>query len=116
MPECKTPGAGTGRFETSRSGRSGRLKVARSLLAALGDDLVGDLLAFHEGAHPGPLDGADVHEHVLGAVSRLDESEALLGIEELHGTCRHCSFPCVDTLVNRTRAHRAPAKHPSFGR
>ena len=43
---------------------------------------------------PALLDRADVDENVLRAVGRLDESEALLRVEELHGTCRHhCS--CV---------------------
>src|SRR5215470_11094435 len=48
-----------------------------------------NLLAFHEGAHAGALDRADVHEHIPAAVARLDESKALLGVEELHGTCGH---------------------------
>src|SRR5262249_129955 len=59
------------------------------LLAPLGHDVIADLLAFHEGAHAGAFDRADVHEHVPAAVARLDESKALLGIEELHGTCGH---------------------------
>jgi hypothetical protein len=38
--------------------------------------LVADLLALYdEGAHAGALDRADVHEHVLAAVARLDESK-----------------------------------------
>src|SRR5437764_8681056 len=65
------------------------LQIARRLLAALGHDLVADLLAFHESAHAGALDRADVHEHVLAAVARLDEAKAFLRIEELHGTCGH---------------------------
>src|SRR6476469_1473852 len=55
----------------------------------LGHHVVADLLAFHEGAHPGALDRTDVHEHVLAAVGRLDKTKAFLGIEELHGTCGH---------------------------
>src|SRR5262249_50957711 len=70
-----------------QSGRRLRgLQIACGLLAPLGHDVVADLLAFHEGAHAGALDRADVHEHVPAAVARLDESKAFLSIEELHGT------------------------------
>src|SRR5262245_43613268 len=69
--------------------RSGRLEVAGGLLAALGHHVLADLLAFDHGAQTGALDGTDVDEHVLAAVGRLDESETLLGIEELYGTCGH---------------------------
>src|SRR5262252_4022120 len=65
------------------------LQIGRRLLAPLGHDVVTDLLAFHKAAHAGALDRADVHEHVLAAVARLDESKAFLSIEELHGTCGH---------------------------
>src|SRR5262245_62533117 len=73
-----------------QSGRRLRgLQIACGLLAPLGHDVVADLLAFHEGAHAGAFDRADVYEHVLAAVARLDESKAFLSIEELHGTCGH---------------------------
>src|SRR6185437_489709 len=55
-----------------------------SLLAAL--KLVAELLAFVEVAHPGPLDGRDMDEHVLRAVVGLDEAVALLGVEPLYGS------------------------------
>src|SRR5262245_24520117 len=81
------------RCHFSGSGPNGRrlrgLQIACGLLAPLGHDVVADLLAFHEAAHAGALHRADVHEHVLAAVARLDESKAFLGIEELHGTCGH---------------------------
>jgi len=74
----------------TQSGRRLRgLQIACGLLAPLGHDIEADLLPFHEGAHAGALDRADVHEHVLAAVARLDESKAFLSIEELHGTCGH---------------------------
>src|SRR5581483_9571245 len=83
-----TPGALAGRL-ASETPVSGVLKIGGGLLAALGDDLVRDALALVDRAHAGALDGGDVHEHVLGAVGRGDEAEALLGVEELHGTCCH---------------------------
>src|ERR1700728_3781872 len=69
--------------------RSGRAQIACSLLSAFGYHLVADLLAFDERTHAGALDRADVDEHVLRSVGRLDKSEALLGVEKLHGTGRH---------------------------
>src|SRR5471030_817971 len=68
-----------------------RLQIARRLLATLGDDLVADLLALNQRTHAGLLDRGDVHEHILGAVIRLNKAEAFLGIEELHSSDRHLS-------------------------
>jgi hypothetical protein len=48
-----------------------------------------DLLSLVEAAHSGAFDRADVHEDVLATVIWLDKSEALLGIEPLHGSLRH---------------------------
>jgi hypothetical protein len=52
-----------------------------------------DLLALSETPKTSPLDRADVNEHILAAVVRLNESEALLAVEPLHSTCRHFSSP-----------------------
>src|SRR5947209_3487337 len=87
---ARAPGVQTSRSTAALCER----EVARRLLAALGDDFVVDLLAFHQRAHAGALYRADMHEHILRAVGRLNESEALLGVEELHGTCRHSDSPC----------------------
>jgi hypothetical protein len=61
--------------------RSGLPKIRSGLLAVLGDDVVADLLAFDESTHTGALDGAD--ENVLRAIGWLDESKALLDVEEI---------------------------------
>src|SRR6266446_6126347 len=58
-----------------------------ALLAAL--ELVAELLALLQIAHPGLLDGRDVDEHVLRAVIGLDEAIALLCVEPLHGSGSH---------------------------
>src|SRR5262249_25052720 len=89
------------------------LQIGRRLLAPLGHDVVADLLAFHEGAHAGALDRADVHEHVLAAVARLDESKAFLSIEELHGTYGHHGLLALRLCI-RSREHRV-AGHPILG-
>src|SRR5262249_22384449 len=84
----RTPSVVTS-VDRDQTGRLRGLQIACGLLAPLGHDVIADLLAFHEAAHTGALDRADVHEHVLAAIARLDESKAFLRIEELHGTCGH---------------------------
>src|SRR5665213_1536900 len=81
---------GTGTLRTLTLVGLGRLQIRGGELAALGHDVVADLLAFTEAGHAGLLDGRDVDEHVIAAVNRSDEAEALLRIEEFYDTCRHC--------------------------
>src|SRR6202158_6211806 len=81
--------AGRSVFAKSATTRSGILQIGRRLLAALGHDFISEALAFVECAHAGAFDRADVHEHVLRAVARRDESETLLGVEELDCACGH---------------------------
>src|SRR5205814_8059881 len=73
----------------------GGLEIHGRRTATLCGDLVVDLLAFVQPVKARTLDSADVHEHVLAAVGRLDEPETLGGIEPLHGTCRHYSVSLV---------------------
>src|SRR4029078_4961413 len=68
---------------------SDHLEMAGARLATLGDQFVADLLGLVEGRQTSTLDGADVNEHVLRAVIRLDEAETLLRIEPFEFDCRH---------------------------
>src|SRR5262245_60131158 len=68
---------------------SDHLEVAGARLAALGDQFIADLLGLIEGRQTSALDGADMDEHILRAVIRLDEAEALLRIEPFDFACRH---------------------------
>src|ERR1700730_15763571 len=77
---------------------SDALQVRGGKLAALAHHVVADLLALVEGAHAGALDRGNMDEHVLSAVGRLDESEALLVVEELHGTFSHL-WPPLKTPI-----------------
>src|SRR5215204_4295239 len=61
----------------------GRLAIA----ARLG--LEGDLLILIQVAQSSALDSADVHEHIVAAAIRLNEAEALLRVEPLHGALSH---------------------------
>src|SRR5690242_17112523 len=83
-----------------------RLDVPCRLLAALHDHFIADLLALVQRAHACALDGADMDEHVLGAIVRLNEAEAFLSIEELHGTNGH-QFSFHASLKARRIVRRA---------
>jgi hypothetical protein len=49
-------------------------------------------LAFGQSAEAGTLDGRDVHEHILAAIARLNETETLLTVEPLHCSRSHFLF------------------------
>src|SRR5690348_16077335 len=86
---------------------SSRFQVGRRALAAasVALDVEADLLAFAEVADARALDRRDVHEHILAAVIRLDEAEALLGVEPFHGAYRHSVvFHVVSGAAGRNRA------------
>ncbi len=62
---------------------------------AISNNVEGDLLSFVKAVHPGAFDRADVHEHILAAIIRLDEAEAFLAVEPLHGSLRNITLPSV---------------------
>jgi hypothetical protein len=63
---------------------------------AICHDFVGDLLAFTQRSKTGTLDSADVHEHVIAAIIRLDEAIALGCVKPLHGSHAHGGRPFSD--------------------
>jgi hypothetical protein len=60
--------------------------------SSVGNKVKRDPLSLVEAAHPGVFDRADVHEDILATVIRLDESEALLAVEPLHGSFGHIAL------------------------
>ena len=64
-----------------------RRGLARIL--SIGNNVESDLLSLVERTHASAFDRADVHEDILAAIIRLDEAEAFLVIEELHGSLGH---------------------------
>src|SRR3954471_20439121 len=66
---------------------------------AIGHDFVADLLAFTQRTKTGTFDSADVHEHVIAAVIRLDEAIALGCVKPLHGSHAHGGSPFSDIQV-----------------
>lgn len=67
--------------------------------AGLAAHLVGlrfkrNLLSFGKAGETRTLDRADVNEHIVAAVARLNETEAFLAVEPLHSTSRHVFVPC----------------------
>jgi hypothetical protein len=71
------------------------------------DDFEFELLPFVEGAQARSLDCADVNEHILAAVVRLNEAKALLAVEPLYSARTHENFlsltvhRCVGTRIAR---------------
>src|SRR4029079_12012114 len=63
---------------------------------AIRHDLVADLLTFTQRAKSGALYGADVHEHVVATVIRLNEAKALGCVKPLHGSHAHGVVPSQD--------------------
>jgi hypothetical protein len=64
--------------------------LCRGLAAlSIGDDFEFDLLSFVQPMHPGAFNRADMHEHVLAAIVRLNEAESFLAVEPLHGSSCH---------------------------
>ena len=52
-------------------------------------EIESDLLALDDFPHSGAFDGRDMHEGVTAAVVRLNEAEALGGIEPFYCACGH---------------------------
>src|SRR5262252_5064228 len=59
--------------------------------------LVGDFLLLRQGAKSGTLHSRDVHENILRTIVRLNETEALAGVEPLNSTSRHCYLQVSST-------------------
>jgi len=59
-------------------------QIAGRGFAAVLLDIEAQLLALAQGAQTRTIDSGDVNKHIFGAVFRLDEAIALLGIEPFH--------------------------------
>jgi hypothetical protein len=101
-------GSSVVRIYGSSGGRSDGAQIVRRGFTRLSisNNVERDLLSLIEPTHPGAFDGADVHEDILAAVIRLDEPEAFLDIEPLHGSLRHLALLSV-TCVVRPRVSAA---------
>jgi hypothetical protein len=87
-------------------GTSGVLKrtdVLRFLAFTSGSDIELDMLALVQGLVASALNVRVVDEDVVALLSR-DETEALLGVEELHGT--RCQCTLVSILIPHARDRR----------
>jgi hypothetical protein len=70
------------------------VQIVRRGLAcpSIGDNVESDLLSLVEDAHASAFDRADVHEHILASIIRLNEAEAFLVVEPLHGSLCHIAL------------------------
>src|SRR5215212_11044100 len=92
-------------------------KVFRAGLAAHAVDLrfERNLLAFVERAQPGALDRTDMHEHVVAAVVRLNESEAFGRVEPLDCPVCHLTSPRCANAPARPSRELDPISAMSWG-
>src|SRR6202046_1531794 len=76
------------------------LQIAGRNLAALAvsDLVVGQLVAFIQRAHSGPLDSRDMDKNVLAAVIGLNETVAFFAVEPFHCSRIHGSI--LQSVVN----------------
>jgi hypothetical protein len=129
------PAAASCDRQTARAGETisrQSLKLVRRHLAgaAILQKLIIHLLAFTQVMHARALDGADVNEHILTAIDRLNEAEALLPIEPLHNTFGHrhlltqpdCGMPAAPRIgapstdfSNWGRSHQGPGAKRGAG-
>src|ERR1700687_5161436 len=81
------------------------LKVFGRFLAVLraAHDFERDFLTLVQRVETRAFDGADMDEHVLAAVIRLNEAVAFLRIEPLYGALAHGSCPSVSACVEAAR-------------
>src|SRR6266853_258082 len=100
--------------------RLDRVQIVRGGLAcpSIGDNVESYLLSLVEDTHASAFDRADVHEDILAAIVRLDKAEALLVVEELHGSFGHITLlsgTCVmrPHVSQRSRFVRALEKSRS---
>ncbi|MBB5537973.1 hypothetical protein GGD55_004694 [Rhizobium giardinii] len=88
---CLVKDASTSVVIREASSDLGSLQLASGHFARLvvAFHLVAKLLAFDDFAHAGPLDSGDVNKYIGAAVIRLNEAEALCGIEPFNCASGH---------------------------
>ena len=98
MPKIVAADARPPRIPSVRQNSVGCAQIVGRRFAgtAIGDDFVADLLAFTQGSKAGPFDSADVHEHVVAAVIRLDKAIAFGSVKPLYGPHAHGIVPSQD--------------------
>jgi hypothetical protein len=111
---CLTFALNSARYDASTSVVIGRAKfelgsaelacghLARLVVAF---EFVADLLTFYDFAHASALNSGDVYEHIGIAVVRLNEAEALSGIEPFNCTSSHNEPLSKDIKIPDIRMH-----------
>jgi hypothetical protein len=88
-------------------------EIFRRFFAAVRDHLVAHLRALVEAAQASLLDSRDVHEDILAAVVRLNETKALGRVEPFHSTCRHVRTPCLSKCDSLNPPDSRPQEKPA---
>jgi hypothetical protein len=68
---------------------SGCFDIVSRWLAAFGDDVVADFLAFAQSRHAAAFDRANMNEYISVATFRRDESKALRRVEKFNCSDSH---------------------------
>ena len=95
---------------------SAQISGRRLSTFAIGDEFEENLLSL--AIHSSTFDRADMDEHILSAVSWLNEAISLLAVEPLYGSLRHkillsgCAYACACILA---RARERSLFGSSFG-
>jgi len=99
--EERSPGVRPSSAQRQREPAAASLhsQIFRGLLAAVVEDVIGDLVTFAKVVQAGTLDRRDVDEHVLAAVVRPDEAVALFSVEKFHSPARHVCSPLVTAVA-----------------
>jgi hypothetical protein len=91
-------------------------QISGRLLAAIADDVVGDLGTLAQVVQPGLLKSRDMDEHVLAATAvRLNETITFIRVKPLHSTCRHVRTPLfkhgdnLRSFAGRTARRKPPS-------
>src|ERR1700741_5215718 len=86
--------------------RSNDLQIVRRGLSCLsiGDNVESDLLPLIEETHASAFDRTDMHKDILAAIIRLNEAEAFLVIEPLHGSFCHIALLSDKGITDRASA------------
>jgi hypothetical protein len=85
----RAAGVTDGSFASRRKSDSAQILSRRLAALWIGNNVESNLLPLIEAVHPGALDLLDVHEDILAATIRLDESVAFVWIEPLHRALSH---------------------------
>src|SRR5215467_5285945 len=83
------PGVRDGSFASGRKSDGAQVLGRRLAILWIGNNVESNLLPLIKAMHSRTLDLPHVHEHILAAIIRLDESVAFIWVEPFHRALSH---------------------------